>query len=260
VAERLNLLTTKPRQWRGLEAKRSRLQSGPRPTQAIRALKEHGLPKRLSGRAFTTLLGDEGRRMGAHFMAMGWVDQQDRPTEELVALVEAFGSNSWREALDGMIRGTYAFVPEPWEDLTGETLREAFITHTRRAESQMIAQAETFFLSLALECGVQLTERLYFRAERAHNLVGKRTRDEEDTPESGEPVGKTVHEKPVISQVNLGDEVKDQLKAFGTVAESLERVSAILTLSTLLGDSGLTDQEVKAIRITLSVLGRTNAA
>ena len=179
--------------------------------------------------------------MGSHFTAMEWIDEQNKPTEELIGLVEAFGTASWREAINGMVRGTYAFVPEPWEDLTGETLREAFTTYTQRSESQMIAQAETFFLALVLECGVQLTERLYFRAERAHNLVGKRAKDE-DGQENAPVRDKLSREKPAVFIASSGDD--------------MEYLNAIMTLSKLFGQNGLSDHEMKAVGITLSVLGR----
>jgi hypothetical protein len=230
--------------------------------RAMTALKERGLPKRLNGRSFSSLLGDEGKRIGTHFGAMGWVDKQDRPSDELVRLVESFGTEAWKDTLSAMVRRVYVFVPEPWEDLESENLREAFLAYTQRRESQMIAQAETFFLSLALACGVQLTERLYFRAERAHNQVGKRSAEEEEgDKEDGFGSGDAAVEKsPGTPAIESNDRATSKIKPYVAISANSERISAILTLSTLLGERSLTDHEVQAIRVTLSVLGRTNAA
>jgi hypothetical protein len=213
--------------------------------RAMKALKEQGIPKRVNSRSLRPLLGDEGPRLSTHFVSMGWVDQHDKPTEELAVLVRSFGEDSWKETLSAVVHRIYGFVPEPWADLTSEQLHEAFTSYAGRG-AQVMTQAETFFLSLVLECGMQLPDRLYFRAERAHREAVKRGKLEIEEPEDT---------AAIVGTVAMG--IAAPLKV---PRPELKQIDLILKLSTLLGDSALTDQERKAIGITISVLARTNAA
>ena len=114
-----------------------------------------------------------------------------------------------------------------------------------------MTQAETFFLSLALECGLPLSDRLYFRAERAHSLVKKRSKDD-DEPENEIKSGRKIEPKKLSSALAENVEVPEVRKPIP--------IDMILKLSGLLAEGNLTDQERKAIGLTISILGRMNAA
>jgi len=224
--------------------------------RVVTALKDAGIPKRITPRSLTPLVGEEGPRICTHFSSMGWTDADDKPTEELIRLVGSFGETSWRETLSEVVRRFYAFVPQPWGDLTSSELHESFLLHTGR-EAKVLTAAETFFLALALECGLELSERLYMRAARAHSEKAKRAKL--DVAEVGDEVAIYASAKPETPPAP--STVKTETPAVSVrISADLEQIKLIMRLSTLLGAADLTDHERKAIGITISVLGRTNAA
>jgi hypothetical protein len=231
--------------------------------RALKALKESGIPKRVTARSLTPLIGDEGPRISTHFYSMGWTDADDKPTDELIRLVSAFGEDPWKATLKEVVERFYDFVPRPWADLTSGRLHEAFLSHTGR-DAKVLVSAETFFLSLALECGIELSERLYMRAARAHSEMAKRAKgDIEDAGEGADELRGSEKPKALATpavKIPLAHEDGAESKSLVAISGSLERINMILALSKLLGDGTLTDEERRAIGITISVLGRTNAA
>jgi hypothetical protein len=224
--------------------------------RGIKALKETGIPKRITGRSLTPLIGEEGPRISTHFSSMGWTDADDKPTEELTRLVSAFGEESWRATLTEIVLKFYAFVPQPWGDLRSSELHESFLSYTGR-EAKVLIAAETFFLALALECGLDLSERLYMRAARAHSEMAKRAKL--DVEEVGDAVAVYTSAEPGTPPAP--STVKTETTTVSVrISADIEQIKLIMRLSTLLGAADLTDQERKAIGITISVLGRTNAA
>lgn len=223
--------------------------------RVMKALKEAGIPKRITARSLIPLIGgEEGPRISTHFSSMGWTDADDKPTDELVRLVAAFGEESWRSTLSEVVHKFYSFVPQPWGDLTKTQLHEAFLSYTGR-EAKILTAAETFFLALALECGLELSERLYIRAARAHSEMIKRAKiDVAEIPDSVAIEATAKPETPPAPSVAVKTET---LSAFLRDSADLK---LIFRLSTLLGAAELTDHERKAIGVTISVLGRANAA
>jgi hypothetical protein len=216
--------------------------------RAMKVLKENGIPRRLNPRTLSPLLGDEGPRVATHFISMEWVDDVGAPTEHLRALVASFGEPNWKRTLLEEIERFYSFVPGPWEDLTEEKLHDAFLSHTGR-EAKVLKSAETFFLSVALECEIGLPDRLYLRANRAHSEAKrpKEGQDEDHLSESKEAEIdiKLEPSKPAPKQKPPPDGWIDQ----------------IVKLSTLLNDSDLSEPEQKAVKLTISVLAKKmNAA
>jgi hypothetical protein len=231
--------------------------------RTIAALKERGIPKRINPRSLAPYIGNEGKRISTHFASMEWADEHDKPTEVLTRLVGAFGTDAWKGTLSEVIHRYYAFVPQPWADLTGDQLHESFLSHTGR-EAKVLVPSETFFLSLALEAGEQLPDRLYLRAARAHSEMAKRTKVYAEEAEDAVAMeAETEAAAPVKIEHKIFSPPSGKLTLTGKVPElsiGSQRVDLILKLSTLLSDATLTDQERKAVGITISVLGRTNAA
>ncbi len=229
--------------------------------RTIAALKERGIPKRINPRSLESYIGAEGKRISTHFSSMDWIDAHDKPTEELTRLVGAFGTEAWKDTLSEVIHRYYAFVPKPWTDLTGDQLHESFLSHTGR-EAKVLVASETFFLSLALEVGEQLPDRLYLRAARAHSEMAKRAKV--DVEEEGDSVviegGTDTRASPSPTLKEPDAKVLADLKKLGAVRENLEKINVILALSVLLADTSLTDEERKAIGITISIVGKMNAA
>jgi hypothetical protein len=214
--------------------------------RGLKGLKEHGIPKNVNPRSLAGILSDEAPRISSGFLSMGWIDKHGRPQEDLKRLVAAFDDDSWKETLIDIIGNGYSFVPGAWSELTDIQLHEAFVSHVGR-EAKVMKSAETFFLSLALECGVPLTDRLYLRAQRAHSEATRAKTDDDETLESTAP-------KEQRSDAERSREPSKDVKVAHKKGE--EWVSEIVKLSTILSEGNMTDQEKKAIALTISVLAR----
>jgi hypothetical protein len=226
--------------------------------RVMKALKEAGIPKRVTPRSLIPLVGrEEGPRISTHFSSMGWTDTNDKPTDELGRLVAAFGEKSWKSVLTEATQKFYSFVPQPWGDLTSSDLHEAFLSYTGR-EAKVITAAETFFLALALECGLELSERLYIRAARAHSEMVKRAKL--SVQEVGDTVAISASAKLSAAPPAPSTMRTETPTVSLSISADIEQINLIMKLSKLLGAPDLTDEERKAIAKTISVLGRTNAA
>lgn len=231
--------------------------------RAIKALKEKGIPRKITGRTLAPLLGDEATRTAAHFGVMGWSDETGSPTQELRTLVAAFEGPKWKETLTAELERFYWFVPKPWEEITKATLHKAFVDWTKRDdEARILVSAETFFLALAYECGTNFDDTLWKRANRAH-LEAKRPKDDEDEEQiiSSLPtfdaglIGKHIINEPTVSVPASPPEKVPQQAGLRLVDQIL------VTLSSMLGDESLAQRERDAIRITMGLLIRNmNAA
>jgi hypothetical protein len=168
--------------------------------RAMKALKARGLPKRLNPRTLAPILGDEGQRVATHLTAMGWVDDDGVPSAEFSRLVASYETEEWESALKAVVMRSYSFVPSKWEELTADGLHRAFIEYVGRDTKQTLKQAETFFLALALAIGIQLPDRLFLRAQRAHTDA-KRSNREEDPDEDNESSVPPKNEKPDVVPV-----------------------------------------------------------
>ena len=229
-------------------------------SRALSAFKEHDIPERLTTRTLYPLLGDEASRIVSGFSAMGWIDDRDMATAPLRQLVSAFGESSWQATLKDIVPKTYSFVPGNWANLTPEELHSAFLAHSGR-EVSVISSAETFFLVLAHQAGFALTEKLYRRAVRAISDAKIKGRASTDASDGGgvhnvssvESGGSVVAIEPAAPKQPAKPSLKSRRDDSQTDAEW---VTVIVKLSTLLGGSGVTDQERNAIVSTISVVGR----
>jgi hypothetical protein len=224
--------------------------------RALKALKEQPqIPKRINPRSLGPLLGEEATRTSTNLIAMGWVDENDHPSQDFVALVGAFGEESWKKTLTEVVRKAYSFVPDDWGDLTKATLHDAFVAYTGR-EAKVLTSAETFFLSLALECGINIPDRLYLRAARAH--AGRRSKTEEEADEEFSEVqsGEVVNE-PRVEPKRVVTKDKDHSFKPGKTDTWFDQV---LELTTLVGKTGMSDAEKEDILTIIRNYGKRMAS
>lgn len=214
--------------------------------RAMKGLKENDLPRRISSRSMS-FLGEEGPRVVTGLAAMGWIDEAGNPSDDFKKLVGAFGTSDWVPVLASIIRRVYSFVPDDWDDLTAESLHDAFVSYTGR-DVQVIKSAETFFLALMLECGMSMPDKLYMRAARAHTEA-KRIRDDDDAPEKDSSLFSSP--KPAKSQVQVLE------KKNPTSKRSREWVvSQTMNLTTLIDDKDMTSKERDAVFTLLAYVQR----
>ena len=212
--------------------------------RALKAMKEHGMPKRISPRTLTPLIGDEAPRTITHFIAMGWVDEAGSASSALVDLVQSYGEESWSSTLSRIIRSHYPFVPfDKLGEMTQNELHAAFVQFTGR-EAKVLKSAETFFLALAHESGIDLAERLYLRAIRSINEVRRlRSGDDEDVDDGDGERNHLEAEKPVQKK-----------KDTSSASVSADTLTSIKALTDMLANDELTVEQRRSLGFAISVL------
>jgi len=209
----------------------------------MRVLKDNGVPRRIETRIFLPQLKDEASRIVAGFYALGWTDEAGRPSDDLPKLVGAFGDESWASTLAEIIPRAYPFLQgHDLEGMSNPQLRDEFISHVGR-DAASLRNAETFFLCLASEAGLPMSEGFSQRAARGiaeakkwMRLAELETSDEQEmkAPESAQGVR--------TASLSSGE--------IGRLA------SQIVDLTALLSEGDMTDREKEAVVILLSYLGR----
>lgn len=163
--------------------------------RAMKALKEIGVPRRIESRTLTQKIGaDEAPRIVSGLQSLGWIDAIGTPSDDLVALIRAFGEDTWPSAIADVLPKTYSFIPPEWEDLTPPKLRDAFSAYVGR-DVGAIRPAETFFLCLASEGRFKIPDALIRRVDRAVSDakrtiliagINERAKNEADKPNATE--------------------------------------------------------------------------
>jgi hypothetical protein len=215
--------------------------------RAIYALQNGGIPRRIVSSTFTNMQ-DEASRILAGFSAMGLIDEHGLPSNDLRNLVGAFGKPSWREVLVEIIPRVYPFIPGKLEDLTGQQLRDSFVTYVGR-DAESMRNVETFFLCLAAEAGIPMSEAFSRRAARgigdAKRWVRLASTESHGKKETGSGTTTTKDTDDQGQHRNKTSRLADQ----------------IVKLTGLLSEGDMTDHEKNAVITLLSYLGRRmNAA
>jgi hypothetical protein len=206
----------------------------------MNALKKHGLPRRVSAKALTPYLKEEAVRIVGGFSSIGWIDANDYPSEDLKALVEAYGGDDWKGVLFRIVPKTYSFIPGDWADLTSETLRDAFVSYVGR-DAEAIKSAETFFLCIATEAGFPIPETFYRRVDRPLAEARRVAKiDESESPEVTDEQVSARPKKPYQNQHFVPNIWVEQ----------------ILNLTALIDEQDMTNKEKDAVLILLSYLRR----
>jgi hypothetical protein len=129
--------------------------------------KKNGAPKRFTSVALRAGLGNEGGRLLAGFIGLGWiVDSIGTPSSDLKALIDAYGTDAWKPTLRKVLERTYSYIPGDWAELTPEKLSAAILKHAGRPSGALVG-AETFFLTAASEAGILLPDAFIHRTARA---------------------------------------------------------------------------------------------
>jgi hypothetical protein len=231
--------------------------------RAVKALKKHGIPPRVNTKALTPLLPkDEPSRIVSGLSSLGWIDDYGRVAGELDRLVRAYGDDAaWKSTLHEIVPKAYAFLPGDWTEITPDELREAFKTYTGR-DADAIRQAETFFLCLATEANLPISDIFYRRVGRQiadakrsvllDDLEDGRSEISATTPRtiSVEVVGSVGD---VIHSTNINQSHTSSDHQTSIWAKWIEQ---ILSLITILDDHDMTDKERAAIFTLLSTLQR----
>jgi hypothetical protein len=209
--------------------------------KAMKVLKSGGLPRRITSATFASL-GDDSSRVVRGFWAMGLIDEAGFPTEIFRDLVKAFRTHQWPEALRAVIASSYSYVPlNELGEMTRERLTNIFVAQAG-SRPGALQSAETFFLCMASEAGLTMSQELSRRAVRgvteAHRWLRLDDLEEEtvkaETPVP--PVENTIADRSKHSDSDPLLEKIGELTALLTTGDmTAEEQKAVVTLLTYFG-------------------------
>jgi hypothetical protein len=87
---------------------------------------------------------------------LGLVDEANRPTDKLNALVEAKDPEKWKEALQAVLREAYPAIFDKLATVSPSEFNETF-KKAYPAEGETLRKGTTFFLTAAQEAGVSIS-------------------------------------------------------------------------------------------------------
>ena len=126
----------------------------------IEDLREHGLPSRIDRSVLTRFSGVVGMQLTHALRFLGLIEDEGRPTQRLMELVNAEDPGRWRETLRDLLRREYAplfaidlesATPSHFHD----TFRKAF-----PAADAVVQKCVTFFLYAANDAGLTVSPRV----------------------------------------------------------------------------------------------------
>jgi hypothetical protein len=199
---------------------------------------------------------DDASRVVAGFTSIGLIDEDGTPTSELRQLVGSFGTPNWPSQIRQLIQRAYSFVTVNLEEATNQELRDAFIAHLSR-DAESMRNVETFFLCLAAEAGIPMSEAFSRRADRGVNEAKRwlllANVESDNVKESHPPTNSTCSSESTNTQASTNTRTKtDRTARFA---------DQIVKLTSLLSEGDMTNDEKNAVITVLSYLGRRmNAA
>jgi hypothetical protein len=216
--------------------------------RAMKALKDGGVPRQIVARVLGPHLEDEASRIVTGLFSIGLIDEAGRPTHDLLKMAQTFGESSWGSTLTEFVPKAYPYLQElDLETVSNKDLRDAFVAYLGR-DAESLRNAETFFLCLSAEAGFPMAEGFSRRASRGIGEAKRwiRLAELESPDEKAIKAQEPVH---VVPAEPLSSNKISQLAA------------QIVDLTALLSEGDMTDQEKKAVALTISVLARRmNAA
>jgi hypothetical protein len=224
--------------------------------RAVVALKKHGIPNRLVAKYLVPFMPrDEPSRVVAGFEALGWIDDFGQPTNDLRRIVQAYGDEAeWKAALSEIAPKTYDFLPHNWGQMTGTEMHNAFVTHAGR-EAGAIKSAETFFLCLAADGGIRISDEFDRRVGRQISDAKRSILLDRLAEEKTEIQGRQTMVLEPIIEIPARADHREGPKVNNPSPWEMW-TEQILNLTALLDDHDMTDKERAAVLTLLSSLRR----
>ena len=205
-------------------------------------LKASGFPRKMTSSLLieSGVKSEEAYRITSGFKALGWIDEDSNPSDNLRALVSAHGGDSWPETLRRVLRESYRFIPGDWETLTPESLRRSFVSYVGR-DIDAIKSAETFFLAAATEAGIPLSVSFSVRVKLAKPSLGINS---ERVPNSSVPPPSTME----------GDHLPPNV--FVSFSKANRFADQLMDLIALADDPGMSVKEKESVLVLAAYLRR----
>lgn len=128
-------------------------------TTLIEDLKEHGLPTQIDRSVLRRFSGGVGSQLVSAMKALRLIDDDNRPTDALVPLVEAAGTDAYKDAVRVMLVEGYPYLRNlDLQIATPAQFAEAF--KATGAKEDVLRKSRTFYLHAAAFAGVTIGSRL----------------------------------------------------------------------------------------------------
>jgi hypothetical protein len=127
----------------------------------VQPLQQTGIPDRLDLEFFDRLPTGDRRQLQTALQYLQLIDAYWRPTQDLVALVDAYGDERWPAELSRLLRKAYRPLLESGLPLaTQEDLSEAF-REIYDGTDDVLRKSRTFFLHAAHEAQIDLAPAVF---------------------------------------------------------------------------------------------------
>lgn len=125
----------------------------------IEDLNEHGIPSVIDRSVLRRFSGGVGSQLISALKALRLIDESNRPTPQLPLLVQAHGTDGYKDAVATVLRDAYPYLANL--DLTTATptqFADAF--RVTGAKEDVLRKSRTFYLHAAQFAGVPIGSRL----------------------------------------------------------------------------------------------------
>ena len=165
----------------------------------IEDLYEQGVPSRIDRSVLTRFSGVVGTQLMHALRFLGLIDDQGRPTQRLVELVNAHGAGRWSEKLLELLRQEYAPIfAIGLETATPSHFSEAFRKAFPAADA-VVQKCVTFFLYAANDAGVKISGRV-LKGRKPRSLAPRRKPAPPPAPAKEVETG-AAQPRPVASRI-----------------------------------------------------------
>lgn len=127
----------------------------------ISGLKEHGVPARIDRSVLTNFSGAVGSQIITALRFLRLINGDNHPGDRFHTLVSAYGTDTWRAELEGVIREAY----EPLFALDLQTATPALFNEkfkkTYGGADAVLRKCMTFFLNAVREAEIPVSTRLF---------------------------------------------------------------------------------------------------
>ena len=166
----------------------------------IEDLYEQGVPSRIDRSVLTRFSGVVGTQLMHALRFLGLIEDEGRPTQRLVELVNARGAGRWPEKLLELLRQEYGpMFAIDLETATPSHFNEAFRKAFPAADA-VVQKCVTFFLYAANDAGVKISGRV-LKGRKPRSLTPRKKPAPSPAPPKEIETG-TSQPRPVASRLD----------------------------------------------------------
>jgi hypothetical protein len=191
--------------------------------------KTRGIPEFVSHDKLPKVAPEVRSRMLTSLRALTLISASGQVQPHFRRIVEARNTDSWQTSLRLLMQSAYPFLKAViLVRADSAELRAAFLQHIRR-DTANVSKCEAFYLNLAREAGVPLSEALKKRVATSDSMATVRAARKDIKPSKVETM-KPETPKPAMSKQERVDKIMDILRMFSNEGLPAEQLAALLCL------------------------------